>query len=350
MRSSVNILGRELGQGLPCFVIAEIGLNHNGDIGIAKKLIQAAALAGCAAVKFQKRDVANLAIGSVLDAKDERFPAFGSTYRAIREHLEFSKEEFQELIHFSTQQRMPFFCTAFDIASLEFLKDLGMQAYKLASHSLTNVPLLEQVAGLGKPVILSTGMATLQEVDQAVALFQKRNTPLVLLHCVSSYPTPPEQANLRIMDTLRDRYQVPVGYSGHEIGYLASLAAVARGACAVERHVTLDRNMVGFDHKLSLDPGELVNLVRQIRCVESTLGDGVKTLTEIEKVTRRKYHVSFVSKVNIAKGSVIADGMLTLKNPGTGIPAYRKDLVVGRKAAIDIAEDSLIEVGFLEPA
>lgn len=343
----VRFLGRDIGPGRACFVIAEIGLNHNGEVGIAKKLIAAAKDAGCDAVKFQKRDVADLAIGSVLDAADARFPAFGSTYRQIREHMEFDRAEFQELIADSRAAGLPFFCTPFDIPSFEFLEELGMTAYKLASHSLTNLPFLEHVAARGKPCILSTGMALPEEIDRGVAVFKKAGCPLILLHCVSSYPTPYEHANLRVMDTHAARYGIPVGYSGHEVGTLATIAAVARGACVVERHITLDTAMMGFDHKLSIDPGQLKALVSQIRSVEIMLGDGIKRLLPVEQITRDKYHVSWVSKVAIPAGTVVAEDMLTLKNPGTGIPAWKKDQVVGRVAKSDIPADVLIAENML---
>ncbi|MDX6769781.1 MAG: N-acetylneuraminate synthase family protein [Elusimicrobiota bacterium] len=344
----VRFLGREIGPGKPVFVIAEIGLNHNGELDIAKKLIDAAKAAGCDAVKFQKRDVANLAVGSVLDAADSRFPAFGATYRAIREHMEFDKAEFQELIAHARAAGLPFFCTPFDVPSFEFLEDLGMEAYKLASHSLTNLPFLEHAAARKKPCILSTGMALPEEVDRAVDVFKKAGCPLILLHCVSSYPTPYEHANLRVMDALAQRYALPVGYSGHEVGTLATIAAVSRGACVVERHITLDTKMMGFDHKLSIDPVQLKQVVADIRAVEIMLGDGVKRLLPVEQITRDKYHVSWVSKTAIKAGTVVTAEMLTLKNPGTGIPAWKKDQVVGCKAKTDIPADALLEPAMLE--
>lgn len=345
---TMDFLDKKIGPGQPCFIIAEIGLNHNGDMAIAKKLIRVAKDADCDAVKFQKRDVENLAIGGVLDAKDDRFPTFGKTYRAIREHMEFDAAEYEELIACAQECGLPFFCTAFDIASVAFLEKLGMRGYKLASHSMTNLPLLEHMAGLGKPVILSTGMGTIEECDRAVDVFRKHGCPLTLLHCVSSYPTPLEQANLRLIDTLAQRYGVPVGYSGHELGCLATLAAVARGACVVERHITLDRALVGFDHKLSLAPDELAAMVRDIRAIESALGDGRKNLLEVEKITRNKYHVSWVSARPLKKGEALDESALVLKNPGTGIAAWRKPELLGRKTRVDIPADVLLDLDMLE--
>jgi sialic acid synthase SpsE len=344
----VRIADGEVGHGGSCYVIGEIGLNHNGDTTLAKKLIDVAVASGCDAVKFQKRDVAGLAIESVLDAEDKRFPEFGSTYREIREHLEFDREQYVDLMAYARERGTTFICTAFDIPSVEFLESLNLETYKLASHSLTNTPLLKYVAGLGKPTILSTGMATLEEVDQAVAVFKETSTPLVLLHCVSSYPTPPEECNLTMIDVYRERYGIPVGYSGHEMGWLPTVAAVARGACMVERHITLDNGMVGFDHKLSLTPDELGKMVADIRSVEKMLGDGRKHVSDKERITRDKYHVSWVSQRAICAGDVITEDMLTLKNPGTGIPAYRKDLIIGKRALMDIGRDTLIELSMME--
>lgn len=340
--ADVQILGRNAGPGHLCLIIGEVGLNHNGELSIAKELIRTAARSGCDIVKFQKRNVDTLAISSVLDAKDDRFPAFGSTYREIRAHLEFDLDQYRELINEAVCNDVAFLCTAFDIESVDFLETLGVQAYKLASHSLTNLPLLEYVAKIGKPVIQSTGMATLEEVDVAVDIFRSNSTPLILMHCVSSYPQSSDESNLLLIDAYRQRYGVPVGYSGHELGWMPTMAAVARGANIVERHITLDNKMVGFDHKLSLMPSELSSMVKDIRSIETMLGSGEKNVSQKEKVTRDKYHVSLVAKVMIPKGTVISENMLTLKNPGTGMSAGKKTLVIGRKAKVNICSDSLI--------
>jgi N-acetylneuraminate synthase/N,N'-diacetyllegionaminate synthase len=349
MAPAIEFLGRHVGDGYPCYVIAEIGLNHNGSMSIAKRLISTAKVAGCNAVKFQKRDVANLAVSKTLDTKDERFPAFGQTYREIREHLEFDASQFAELMAETSRHDLSFLCTPFDIASVRFLESLNLNAYKVASHGLTNLPMLDCIASLHKPVILSTGMASIEEIDRAVALFRSHDCPLALVHCVSAYPTPIEQINLKAMDTLRERYRLPVGYSGHEIGILPTLAAVARGACIVERHITLDRAMIGFDHKLSLDPAQLRDLVSQIRQEELALGDGRKTILPSEQVTRDKYHVSLVSARAIELGETLNEDALVLKNPGTGIPAWRRPEMLGRKAKANIPADVLIEEWMLEP-
>lgn len=330
------------------YIIAEAGLNHNGSVEIAKKLVDLAALAGCDAVKFQKRTVEKLAVKATLDAKDERFPAFGSTYREIREHLEFSFEEYKEIIEYTKTKNIDFMCTAFDTDAVDFLEKLGVKNYKLASHSLTNLELLEYLAKLKRNTILSTGMADIEEIDRAVNIFKKHNAPLSLMHCVSAYPTPFEQCNLNMMKVLKDRYQVTVGYSGHEIGYLPSVMAVTMGAELIERHYTLDKNMMGFDHKMSLGPDEIISMVRDIRLVPKIQGSGKKEVSETEWITRKKYHVSMASAKTISAGTTLTENMITWRNPGTGIPTKMAHTVLGKKAKREIPADELISVDMFE--
>lgn len=331
-----------------CYVIAEAGLNHNGSIELAKKLIEVAAIAGANAVKFQKRTVEKLAVKATLDAQDDRFPEFGKTYREIREHLEFSLDQYRELKEHAEDRGLDFFVTAFDTDAVDFLEQLGVDRYKLASHSLTNLPLLEYLAKLRKPVILSTGMAELDEIDRAVEVFRKYDAPFALMHCVSAYPTPLDQCNLAMMPVLKRRYDVPVGYSGHELGYLPTIVAVASGAQLIERHFTLDKQMVGFDHKMSLSPDELVAMVRDIRSVRKIIGTGSKQVSETEWVTRRKYHVSMASAVAIRAGTVLSNDMITWRNPGTGIPTKLAHTVLGKRAKKDIPADELLSGDMFE--
>lgn len=331
-----------------CYIIAEAGLNHNGSVDLAERLIDVAAVAGVDAVKFQKRTVSELAVGEVLDAPDERFPEFGSTYREVREHLEFSLDEYRRLKEYTERKGLEFIVTAFDTEAVDFLEELGVESYKLASHSLTNLGLLQYLAPLGKPTILSTGMAELEEIDKAVGIFHERDTPLVLLHCVSAYPTPLDQCNLRMVDVLRDRFGVAVGYSGHELGYLPTLIAVARGASVVERHFTLDKTMSGFDHKLSLEPDELVAMVRDIRRVPELVGTGQKIVSDTEWTTRRKYHVSMASSVVVPAGAVLQETMVAYKNPGTGVPPKLAHTLLGKRAIREIPADTLLSPEMFE--
>ncbi|SVB78355.1 uncharacterized protein METZ01_LOCUS231209, partial [marine metagenome] len=214
------------------YVIAEAGLNHNGSVEIAKQLIDLAVEAGADAVKFQKRTVDKLAVKATLDAPDDRFPEFGKTYREIREHLEFNMGQYKIIKKYTEDKGLDFLCTAFDPEAADFLEELGISIYKLASHSATNIELLEHLAKTGKQSIMSTGMAELEEIETAVRIFEKHKTPLLLLHCVSAYPTPIDECNLNMINVLKESFDLPVGYSGHELGYLPTLAAVAMGAIA----------------------------------------------------------------------------------------------------------------------
>jgi sialic acid synthase SpsE len=331
-----------------CYVIAEAGLNHNGSLEVAKKLIDLAADSGADSVKFQKRTVRNLAIKSTLDAADDRFPEFGSTYREIREFLEFDFEQYKILKKYSKDKGLDFICTCFDIEAAKFLEELGVDAYKLASHSATDIDLIEYMAKTGKKTILSTGMTDLNEVNTAVEIFKKYNSPLVLLHCVSAYPTPLDECNLAMIDVLKKQFELPVGYSGHELGYLPTITATSMGAVAIERHYTLDKNMVGFDHKMSLSPSELIEMIKNIRSIQNIKGNGKKYVSETEWVTRNKYHVSMASSINISAGTVLTEDMFTYRNPGTGLPPKSADKVLGKKAVNDIPADELLSLEMFE--
>jgi len=331
-----------------CYVIAEAGLNHNGSLEIAKKLIDVAVIAGVDAVKFQKRTVEKLAIKATLDAKDDRFPEFGKTYREIREHLEFTLDQYRELKLYAESKGLDFIVTAFDTDAVDFLEELRINKYKLASHSLTNYDLLDCLARLGKPTILSTGMAELEEIDRAVEIFKRHNAPLSLMHCVSAYPTPLAECNLAMLGVLNERYGLAVGYSGHELGYLPTVIAVAMGAQMVERHYTLDKMMTGFDHKMSLTPDELIAMVRDIRNVPKIQGAGQKEISETEWITRRKYHVSMASVATIPAGTVLNEAMVTWRNPGTGISTKMAHTVLGKRAKQDILADELLSIDMFE--
>jgi sialic acid synthase SpsE len=331
-----------------CYVIAEAGLNHNGSVEIAKQLIDLACEAGADAVKFQKRTIDKLAVRSTLDAKDDRFPEFGKTYREVREHLEFDMLQYKELKKYAEDKDLDFLCTAFDTEAADFLEELGIEIYKLASHSATNIELIEYLAKSGKRAILSTGMADLEEITTAVNIFKTHNTPLLLLHCVSAYPTALEECNLKMIKVLEDKFSLPVGYSGHELGYLPTLAAVAMGAVAIERHYTLDNNMVGFDHKMSLCPEDLISMVNDIRSIQKIKGTGEKNVSETEWITRNKYHVSMVSSQDIPIGKELTASMVTYRNPGTGIPSKDSYKIIGKKALQAISADKLLSLEMFE--
>ena len=262
-----------IGDGLPVYVIAEIGLNHNGDVDNAKKLIDVAVDAGAQAVKFQKR-TPDIATPEHMKQTPRETPWGTMTYLEYRYRVEFEKPEYTEIAAYATDKGVDWFASPWDEPSVDFLEEMGVTTHKVASASVTDLGMLRKLAATGKPIILSTGMSTLEQIDTAVEILG--TDKLVLMHATSTYPLPAEEANLRTIHTLKERYQVPVGYSGHEPGLQISIAAVALGAVAVERHITLDRTMWGSDHAASLEPHGFKNLVRDIRVIESALGDGVK--------------------------------------------------------------------------
>jgi N-acetylneuraminate synthase len=271
---AITIGGVPVGPGEPVYVIAEIGLNHNGDVEIAKQLIDVAAAAGAQAVKFQKRTPA---ISTPEHMKDQpRDTPWGRmTYLEYRYRVEFDREQYIEIGDYATLKGLAWFASPWDEQAVEFLEDLNVVAHKVASASVTDLSMLRALAATGKPIILSTGMSTIEQIDTAVETLGTDN--LVMLHATSTYPLPPEEANLRMITTLQDRYAgVPIGYSGHERGLQISIAAVALGAVAVERHITLDRTMWGSDHAASLEPQGFEHLVRDIRVIGEAMGDGVK--------------------------------------------------------------------------
>jgi len=339
----VKIGKKYVGQNEPVFVIAEIGINHNGDMEIAKALIDKAADAGVDAVKFQKRTTTAILTKEGLEKVYDSPNAFAPTYGEHREKLEFNIDQYRELKEYSEKVGVLFFASVWDENSADVLEDLGIDAYKIPSADTINTHLLEYVAKKDKPVLLSTGMNTELEILHAVKTVQKYNKRIVLFHCLSLYPSPEEKINMKYMDVLRDTFNpIPVGYSGHETDLLATLVAVSRGACIVERHFTLDKNMKGGDHKASLDPKEMTELVSAIRRVEVVLGKSEKIIDEDLIPLRQKLAKSIASRLYIPKGTLITRDMLVMKGPGTGFAPYEEDQVVGHVALQDIEEDTII--------
>lgn len=288
MSKTIKIGNREVGDGQPCFIIAEIGINHNGDLEIARRLIDAAVNAGCDAVKFQKRTVEVVYTPEEL-AKPRENP-FGPTNGDLKRGLEFGLAQYREIDRYCKQRGILWFASCWDEASVDFIEQFQPPCYKIASACLTDDGLLRHHRRYGRPIILSTGMSTLEQVDHAVEVLGKEN--LMLMHTNSTYPSKIEELNLRTLQTLSRRYGVPVGYSGHEVGLAPSVGAVALGACAIERHITLDRAMWGSDQAASVEPQGFERLVKDIRAVEKAMGDGVKRVYESEipimKKLRRK--------------------------------------------------------------
>jgi N-acetylneuraminate synthase len=269
---------RPVGDGRPCYVFAEIGINHNGDTQIAQSLIDVAALAGCEGVKFQKRTVEVVYTPEEL-AKPRESP-FGETNGDLKRALEFGQAQYEQIDAYCRNKPMAWTASGWDEASVDFIDQFNPPFYKIASASLTDDELLRHTRAKGKPIVLSTGMSTLDQIDHAVEVLGKED--LVLLHCCSAYPSQYADLNLKAIPVLHERYGVPIGYSGHETGIASSVAAVVLGACLVERHITLDRSMWGSDQAASLEPNGIMRVVRDIRLVETALGDGAKTVVPSE--------------------------------------------------------------------
>lgn len=268
------------------FIIAEIGINHNGDMEIAKRLIDWAVLSGCDAVKFQKRTVDKVYTKEYLDSYRES--PWGTTQRAQKEGLEFGRPAYDEIDRYCKEKGIEWFASAWDIDALKFLRQYDLKHNKIASAMLVNDELLEAVASEGKYTFIATGMSTYEEIDHAVGIFQKYQCPFELMHCNSTYPMKNEDANLRLIPILKERYGVRVGYSGHETGRIVSLSAVAVGATSLERHITLDRAMYGSDQAASLEVDDLQRLVKDIRIIQKALGNGEKVMSQAEEAVRKK--------------------------------------------------------------
>jgi N-acetylneuraminate synthase len=285
MRKVIEISGRPIGEGSPTYVIAEIGINHNGDLEIAKKLIDVAVLAGCDAVKFQKR-TPELSVPPEQKNILRETPWGLMTYLEYRKRVEFGESEYDEINRYCKQKNITWFASCWDKPSVDFIERFTPACYKIASATLTDTELLKYINSRGKPIILSTGMSTMDEIKAAVSNFESDR--LLIAHSTSSYPCKPEELNLRMISTLRSVFSNPIGYSGHEVGLQTTYAAIVLGAAFVERHITLDRAMWGSDQAASIEPSGLIRLVRDIRVIEKAMGDGIKRVYESELSALRK--------------------------------------------------------------
>jgi N-acetylneuraminate synthase/N,N'-diacetyllegionaminate synthase len=342
---TVHIGSRKVGTGEPAFIIAEAGVNHNGDLDLAERLVDAAAGAGADAVKFQTFHAERLVSLAAPKAEyqRERTDATESQLDMLR-RLELSPEAHRELHSYCRQRGIIFLSTPFDTASADLLEELEVPAFKIGSGEITNWPLLEYVARKGKPVILSTGMSYLSEVDEAVRTMQESGCEeLILLHCVSNYPAKASDANLRAIHTMAAAFGVPVGYSDHTLGIEVPVAAVALGACVIEKHLTLDRSLSGPDHHASFSPAEFAEMTRAIREVETALGDGRKQPMPAEVEVCRAARRSLVAACEIPAGTRIGEGMVAAMRPGTGLPPFLLPKVIGRVVRRRIGVGELLD-------
>jgi sialic acid synthase len=324
-----------------CYVIAEIGHNHQGSLEKARELVRAAADCGVSAVKFQKRDNRTLYTREMYDAPYDNENSFGSTYGAHREALELSKADYAELLVYAREVGVTLFATAFDVPSADLLAELDVPAYKIASGDISNTPLLRHVAAIGKPVILSTGGATMADVERAVDVIASANTQLCILQCTAAYPADVEELNLRVITTLRERYpDYVIGLSDHQDGIAMALVAYMLGARVMEKHFTLSHTLKGTDHAFSLMPEGMRKLVRDLRRTPAALGDGVKKPMPSEDGALRKMGKMLVAARDLDEGTTLAAGDLVTKSPAEGgLPPYMLDLVVGRALGRPLRED-----------
>jgi len=341
---------RRVGGDARVFVVAEAGVNHNGDVALALALVDAAADGGADAVKFQTfRTDALVSRAAPKAGYQVETTGGGESQRDMLARLELTLDDFARVQERCAKRGVVFFSAPFDETTADALERLAAPLFKVPSGEITNLPFLRHVAAKRRPMIVSTGMCTLAEVAEAVAAIRAAgDPPVALLHCVSAYPAPPGEMNLRAMDTLRERFGVPVGLSDHTLGLEVALAAVARGAAIVEKHLTLDKAMPGPDHRASLDPGEMAALVRGIRTVESALGDGDKRPTPSELDTRRVARKSLVAARALRAGERLTADAVAVKRPGTGIPPAELDRAVGRRLRRDVAADEVLEWAALE--
>tara|TARA_B100000123_G_scaffold235357_1_gene186234 strand:+ start:1937 stop:2977 length:1041 start_codon:yes stop_codon:yes gene_type:complete len=330
------------------FFVAEAGINHNGSLENAIKLVNIAKRAGADAVKFQKRTINKILTKDGLNKLYENANSFGKTYGEHKENLELSKKDFKELKQYADKIGIPLIASAWDEESVDFLYEIGVSFYKVASADLTNFPLLEYTAKKQLPIIISTGMADFETVQEAYELVSMINDRIAILQCTSSYPTNHKDINLNVIKTYQEHFKsAVVGYSGHEQGISISIAAAALGAKIIERHFTIDKNMKGGDHKASLNEEELTTLIKEIRIVETAMGNFCKKKLESEQKCFIKLSKSLVTTQKIKKGEKIKREHLTTKGPGDGISPMKMYLIIGRVVNRDIDEDTVLYNDYL---
>lgn len=342
----VRIKDRLIGDGERCFIIAEAGSNHDRKFEQALKLIDIAVEAKADTVKFQTYSAEKIyskKTPKMSYLKKNELTKEGESIYDLIKRIEIPREWHKELYNYCEDKGIIFLSTPFDLKAVDELEDVGVKAYKIASFEITHIPLLEYVAKTGKPIILSTGMADLSDIETALeVIYKNNNKKVILLHCAINYPPKYEDINLRAMDTMRQAFQLPVGFSDHTLGITSDIAAVARGACVIEKHYTIDRTLPGPDHPFALEPDELKSMVQAIRDTEDALGSPIKKHTEAEEEMYKLARRSIVASCNIPKGTMITREMIDVKRPGYGIHPKMMDVVIGRPAKVNIEEDDII--------
>jgi N-acetylneuraminate synthase/sialic acid synthase len=346
---TISIGKNIISQDHPCYVIAEIGNNHQGDLETAIKMVDAAKSAGVQAVKLQKRNNSKLFTQAYYNKPYDNENSYGATYGEHRKFLEFDKEEYLVIKEHAEKLELDFMATAFDYDSIDFLEDIRVTSYKVASGDITNIPLLQSIAKLGKPIFVSTGAATLEEIRIAHDSITAINTDLCLLHCVAEYPAEYANLNLNFVKTLINAFpNTLIGYSGHDNGILAAVLSYMLGARVVEKHFTLNRSWKGTDHKFSLEPEGLRKQVRDLRRVDIALGDGSKSISESEKEARIKMGKGIYAAKSLAKGTILVIDDVCFKTPANGTPPYMIDEIIGKRLKQYVEEEETISLDILE--
>ncbi len=348
MAGTLKIGAHEVGDHTPCYVIAEIGHNHQGSVAKARELFREAKLAGAHAVKLQKRDNRGLYTRAAYGKSYDNENSFGATYGEHREFLEFGLDEYKELQAYARELGVDFFSTAFDLKSADFLAALDVPAYKIASGDLKSTPLLEHVARLGKPMVVSTGGALIEDVQRAYETIMPINPQLAILQCTAGYPAAFEELDLRVISTYRERFpEAVIGFSSHDNGISMPVAAFMLGARIIEKHFTLNRAMKGTDHAFSLEPVGLRKMVRDLERTAKAMGDGQKKVYESERAPILKMGKSLVVARDVPAGHVLTRNDIVMKSPAGGIPPYELDSVVGRMTLKPLYEDDFLTLDVL---
>lgn len=325
--NKITLDGTEIGNGKPCYIIAEIGINHNGNVSLAKKLIDVASKSGANAVKFQKRDLDMIYRKEILENPNLDSQGTEILIGVLKE-VELGESEYKEIIEYCKEKKITFLCTPWDNVSVDFLEKFNVAGYKVASADMTNIPLIKYIANTKKPMIISTGMSTLEEIEKTVIFVKDLNAQFMLLHCNSTYPSPIDLLNLKMIHLLKEKFCVPIGYSGHETSIYPSITAANLGALVVERHITLDKKMEGLDHAASLEPQEFEQLVRGIRESELALGKPKKKMTRGEILQREVLAKSLVCSNTIEVGDMFSETNIDVKSPARGLsPQYYYEIL-----------------------
>lgn len=339
----IEISGTHIGKNFPCYIIGEIGINHNGKLDIAKKLIDYAVIAGANAVKFQKRDLGEIYRDEVL--KNPNIESQGlEILLDVLKQTELNESDYQEITSYCNEKNITFLCTPWDIKSVDFLESLNVPAYKIASADLTNFPLIKYISETKKPIFVSTGMSTMEEIEETVNFLNVKKSDFILLHSNSTYPAPTNLLNLSLIPHLEQKFQMLIGYSGHEQGIIPSITAANLGAVVIERHITLDKSMEGLDQSSSLEPQEFSQLIKAIKESERSIGTPVKKMTRGEVLQREVLAKSLVASLDIEKGEIFTEKNIEVKGPAKGLSPQFYYKILGKKSNRSLKKGTYLQI------